>query len=289
MKFPRASGILLHPTSLPGEFGIGDFGPNAFEFVDQLARAGQTYWQILPLGPTGYGDSPYQCFSAFAGNTLLISPEKLIEDGLISKDDLSHKPNFLAEKVEFGKVRTWKTELLGKAYESLRRTNSGLRGEFETFCRRHQDWLDDYALYRALKNSQSQRPWYEWPDKLKLHDERTIHIATGQLSADMDAEKFSQFLFFRQWLDLKLHANARGIKIIGDIPIFVALDSSDVWRDQNNFKLNPNGTPKVVAGVPRITSLKLVSDGATRYMTGTRWSRTAFDGGCLGFAPRSRL
>src|SRR5436305_5113538 len=220
MKFPRASGILLHPTSLSGGFGIGDFGPNAYEFVDQLSAAGQAYWQILPLGPTGYGDSPYQCFSAFAGNALLVSPEKLTDDGLISKDDLSNKPDFPTKKVEFGKVNRWKTELLGKAYQVFRRSSlADLSEKFDNFCHENEDWLDDYALYRALKNSQSQRPWYEWPNKLKLRDERTIQIAADQLSSEIEAEKFSQFLFFRQWIALKQYSNGKGIKIIGDIQI----------------------------------------------------------------------
>ena len=269
MKFPRASGILLHPTSLPGDFGIGDFGSKAFEFIDQLAGAGQSYWQILPLGPTGFGDSPYQCFSAFAGNTLLISPEKLVEEGLISKHDISDdKPDFPPHKVDYGKVHQWKANLLAKAYEGFKRSNDGdLRHQFVTFSQNNQDWINDYVLYRALKHSQSQRPWYEWPDKLKLRDRRTIEIASDQLSGVIDAEKFYQFLFFRQWMSLKEYANGRSIKVIGDIPIFVALDSSDVWRDQDKFKLNPDGTPRVVAGVPPDYFSK----------TGQRWGNPIYD------------
>ena len=272
MKFARASGILLHPTSLPGEFGIGDFGAKAFEFVDQLAAADQSYWQILPLGPTGYGDSPYQCFSAFAGNTLLISPETLVEDSLISEDEIASKPDFQTDKVDFGAVHKWKTALLQKAYKSFQQTNvAELRNEFDTFCQQNKDWLDDFALYRSLKKSQSQRPWYEWPDKLKLRDNRTIEIAHEQLFPEIEAEKFYQFLFYRQWLALKQYANGKDVKIIGDIPIFVALDSADVWHYQDKFKLNPNGTPKVVAGVPPDYFSK----------TGQRWGNPIYDWGAM--------
>jgi 4-alpha-glucanotransferase len=251
MNFPRGSGILLHPTSLAGDFGIGDLGPEAFAFVDLLAHAGQRYWQVLPLGPTGYGDSPYQSFSAFAGSTLLISPARLVDDGLIDSEFLSGKPDFPADRVDYGDVLEWKSGMLAYAYEHFRRNaDHDLTTEFEAFAGENAYWLDDYALYRALKTSQDQRPWYEWPDKFKFRDERTIKIARQQLSSDIDAEKFAQFLFFRQWFALKEHANAAGIKIIGDIPIFVALDSADVWSNQAQFKLNSDGTPQVVAGVP---------------------------------------
>ena len=251
MKFPRASGLLLHPTSLPGEFGIGDVGPEAYKFVDKLFDGAQTYWQVLPLGPTGYGDSPYQCFSAFAGNTLLISPDKLIDDNIITEADLEHAPFVPLHKVNYNEVYKWKGILLSKAYERfLHASTDELRENYETFCDENVDWLDDYSLYRAIKLSQSQRPWYEWPDKLKFRDERTIDIASQQLSAETRAEKFYQFLFFRQWSWLKKYANANGIKMIGDIPIFVALDSSDVWCNQKMFKLNSDGTAKFVAGVP---------------------------------------
>ena len=171
MSFPRRSGILLHPTSLSGEFGIGDLGDEAFRFVDFLDEACQKYWQILPLGPTGYGDSPYQCFSAFAGNTLLISPEKLAEDDLITADDLADKLDFPAHKVDFGGVYDWKNQLLKKAYAGFHQVASvDLRSEFETFCQENESWLEDYALYRSIKREQGQKPWFEWPDDLKLRD-----------------------------------------------------------------------------------------------------------------------
>ena len=251
MKFPRASGVLLHPTSLPGEFGIGDFGHQAFKFVDVLAEAGQRYWQVLPLGPTGYGDSPYQCLSAFAGNTLLISPEKLLEDDLITNIDTKGIPDLDLNKIDFRKVYGWKSALLDTAFKDFQTSaHTETRGKFESFCRENTQWLDDYALYRAVKISQCQKPWYEWPGKLKFRDKRTIDIAKEQLTPEIQREKFYQFLFFHQWLALKEYANSSGLKIIGDIPIFVALDSADVWRHQDKFKLNPDGTAKVVAGVP---------------------------------------
>ncbi len=251
MIFPRASGILLHPTSLPGSYGIGDLGAEAFRFVDFLGRSGQTYWQILPLGPTGYGDSPYQSFSAFAGNTLLISPEKLIEDHLITTDDLSDRPNFPNGKVSFGDVYHWKTDLLRLAYDRFRQdTNDGLSAEFEAFGSDNVFWLEDYALYRAIKASHEHKPWYKWPDEIKRHNADAISDARHSLKYEIEAEKFYQFLFFRQWAAVKTYANEKGVKIIGDIPIFVALDSADVWCNQDKFKLNEDGTPKFVAGVP---------------------------------------
>jgi 4-alpha-glucanotransferase len=268
MKFARASGILLHPTSLPGRFGIGDLGPQAFEWVDQLVAAGQAYWQVLPLGPTGYGDSPYQCFSAFAGNTLLISPEKLLDDCLITVDDLESTPHGASNKVDFNAVGKFKAAFLAKAYRAFeQQTNVDLRNEFEVFCREQMSWLNGYALYRALRTSQSQKPWYEWPDRLKLRDKRTIEIANEQLFNEVRAEKFSQFLFFRQWFALKAYANSGGVKIIGDIPIFVALDSSDVWCNRDKFKLNADGTARVVAGVPPDYFSK----------TGQRWGNPIYD------------
>ena len=251
MNFTRASGILLHPTSLPSEYGIGDIGPKAFEFVDLLAEAKQTYWQILPLGPTGYGDSPYQCFSAFAGNTLLISPEKLVETGLLDESVLEDKPEFAADKVDYGGVYDWKNKILPEAYKAFHQTTSiDLRGKFETFSQENDWWLEDYATYRAVKAEQGQKPWYEWEDGLKLRDRETIKRETERLYEKIQAEKFYQFLFFSQWSELKAYANKKGIKMIGDIPIFIALDSSDVWCNQEKFKLNADGSPKVVAGVP---------------------------------------
>lgn len=251
MKFPRASGVLLHPTSLPGKYGIGDLGSEAYSFVNFLEDAGQTYWQILPLGPTGYGDSPYQCFSAFAGNTLLISPEMLIKDEFLKPEQLADMPAFPAERVDFAGIYEWKNKILPLAYEGLHHiTSVDLRGKYETFLRENSWWLDDYALYRAVKASQGQRPWYEWPVPLKVREPGAVAAISEQLFESVQAEKFYQFLFFRQWGALKEYSNKHGVKIIGDIPIFVALDSADVWCNQDKFKLNPDSSPRVVAGVP---------------------------------------
>ncbi|MEP7148648.1 MAG: 4-alpha-glucanotransferase [Acidobacteriota bacterium] len=251
MKRGRASGILLHPTSLPGEFGIGDLGKHAFEFVDFLVRTKQTYWQILPLGPTGYGDSPYQCFSAFAGNTLLISPEGLVEDGFLDVEVLRDRPFFPPEKVEYGPVYEWKNRILPIAFEGLDSdTGSDLREKFERFIQENENWLEDYALYRAIKASQEQRPWYEWDTPLKLRDARALAGISEKLGSEILAEKFYQFIFFRQWRRVREYANQNGVLVVGDVPIFVALDSADVWCDQRLFKLNEDGSPKFVAGVP---------------------------------------
>lgn len=252
MDFPRAAGILLHPTSLPGDDSIGDLGPEAYSFVDFLKEAGQTYWQILPLGPTGYGDSPYQCFSAFAGNTLLISPEMLAEDGFLAKHEFT--PSAAAgssERVDFGAAYEGRSRLLSLAYERFHQIkNAELRGKFETFLHENGWWLADYALYRAIKASQGQKAWYEWPEPLRLREPGAVAAINEKLFDSVMAEKFYQFLFFRQWGMLKEYANKHGVRIIGDIPIFVALDSADVWCNQDKFKLEPDGSPRVIAGVP---------------------------------------
>jgi 4-alpha-glucanotransferase len=241
----------MHPTSLPGEYGIGDLGSEAYRFIDFLSEAGQSYWQVLPLGPTGYGDSPYQCFSAFAGNTLMISPEKLVENGLLTEEDVARRPAFTKEQVDFGGIYEWKNEVLPKAFRSFQQTAGGeVREKFNAFCRANGAWLDDYALYRSIKSMQGQRPWYEWPDPLKLCDAGALSVAADNLSHHIQAQKFYQFLFFSQWSALKGYANGLGVRIIGDIPIFVALDSADVWRHQEQFKLNGDGSARVVAGVP---------------------------------------
>lgn len=250
-KFPRASGILLHPTSLPGPFGIGDLGDQAYEFVDFLIEAGQTYWQILPLGPTGYGNSPYSAYSAFAGNTLLISPEKLVADGLVSAKTLENAPKFNEGRVDYGKVYPWKNAVLAEAFENFRSAPAvSLNDEFDAFYRENSWWLDDYAAFRAIKASLGQKPWYEWAAPLKLREKDALDHVRSQLAREIQAEKFYQFLFYRQWIALRKYANENSIRIIGDIPIFVALDSVDVWCNPATFKLNPDGSPKVVAGVP---------------------------------------
>ncbi len=251
MNFPRSSGILLHPTSLPGPFGIGDLGPEAYAFADFLAASGQGLWQVLPLGPTGYGDSPYACYSAFAGNTLLISPEHLVTEGLLTRSDLPVATSLPVARVDFGRVHEIKDGLLQKAYARYQRTtDTNLRSAFETFAQQQGEWLEDYALFRALKDAHDGVAWNEWEPALVRRTEAALSRAREQLREQFEAHMFYQFLFFRQWFALKNYCNDRGIKLVGDLPIFVAHDSADVWTNPEEFKLDKDGTPLVVAGVP---------------------------------------
>jgi 4-alpha-glucanotransferase len=251
MSFPRLSGILLHPTSLPGPFGIGDLGPEAYAFADFLEAAGQSLWQVLPLGPTGYGDSPYACYSAFAGNTLLISPDQLFANGLLTREDLANPPAFAEDRVNFDTVHKYKDAMLRNAFASFKQdTDANVRDAFAEFCRRSASWLDDYALFRALKDAHGGVAWNEWEPALVRRDHSALETAKTELSDQIEAQKFYQFLFFRQWFALKADCNRRGIKLVGDIPIFVAHDSADVWTNPDQFKLNEDGSPIVVAGVP---------------------------------------
>ncbi len=251
MNFPRSSGILLHPTSLPGPFGIGDLGPEAYAFADFLIASGQSLWQVLPLGPTGHGDSPYACYSAFAGNTLLISPQKLIGDNLLDQKDLDGAAPGAGERVDFEAVHKCKDSMLRQAFARFPRVaDPNLRAAFADFCRRHVSWLDDYALFRALKDEHGGVAWNQWDLSYVRRDPAALASAREKLREQIEAHKFYQFLFFRQWFALKAYCNERGIKFIGDIPIFVAEDSADVWTNPDQFKLDENGTPIVVAGVP---------------------------------------
>jgi 4-alpha-glucanotransferase len=250
MKFPRRSGILLHPTSLPGRFGIGDLGPAAFAWVDALVRAKQTLWQVLPLGPTGFGDSPYQCFSALAGNPYLVSPERLVDDGLLEASELERAPTFPEHTVDFGRVIEFKLRLLDAAWARFRAGGTRLGEEFDRFRAEHASWLDDHALFMALKAENGGRAWPEWDAAIAHREPEAIAAAQQRLADAADAQRFQQFLFFRQWHALRDYANARHVKIIGDVPIFVAHDSADVWSHRGLFKLDDNGRPTVVAGVP---------------------------------------
>ncbi|HXD32595.1 MAG TPA: 4-alpha-glucanotransferase [Pyrinomonadaceae bacterium] len=251
MSFPRSSGILLHPTSLPGPFGIGDFGDEAYRFADFLVASGQRLWQVLPLGPTGYGDSPYACYSAFAGNTLLISPERLIAAGFLSEQELTDVPDFDPSKIDFEATIKLKEQLLQKAFDSFSESaDSNLRRSFEAFCEAEKQWLDDYALFRALKNTHQGKPWHEWDVAFARREPVAIARAREALRSEVEAQQFYQYLFFKQWNELKSYCNGRGIKLVGDIPIFVAHDSADVWTNPDQFKLESDGKPTVVAGVP---------------------------------------
>jgi 4-alpha-glucanotransferase len=251
VNFPRASGILLHPTSLPGEFGIGDLGDEALSFIEFLSSSSQSYWQVLPLGPTGYGDSPYQCFSAFAGNTLLISPHRLVQTALLSNTDLQSHPAFVAERVQYGPVHDFKKLLLKKAYDNFQSsTDADLRKGFADFCAQAASWLDDYALFRALKDAHDGRAWNTWESGLVKREAGALEKAGAKLRDEVNAQKFYQYLFFRQWSEIKAVCRERGIKIIGDMPLFVAHDSADVWTNQQLFKLDEYGRSLFVAGVP---------------------------------------
>ncbi|MBI4789951.1 MAG: 4-alpha-glucanotransferase [Chloroflexi bacterium] len=251
MKFPRRSGILLHPTSLPGPFGIGDLGDAAYRFVDFLASARQTYWQVLPLSPTGYGDSPYQGLSAFAGNPMLISPEKLVAAGHLSTTDLQNVPAFPADCVDFGRVIPYKSELLDRAFAGFRAQPSGdQRASFERFCREQSAWLDDFALFMALKEAHQLHPWHDWEPEFARRQPAALARARQALADEIEKHKYRQWQFFEQCLAVKRYANARGIRIIGDIPLYVADDSSDVWANAGLFHFDEDLEPTVVSGVP---------------------------------------
>lgn len=247
----RLSGILMHPTSLPGDFGIGDLGPEAYRFVDFLKNAGQHIWQTLPLGPTGGNNSPYQCYSSFAGQPLLISPELLKEDGLLSDADLGNKPNFKEETVDYDLVKEYKETLFQKAYENFQNLDSenATMTEFDTFCE-ETPWLADYAMFMAIKKDKGGVHWIEWDKKYRKPTKSQKAVIARELEESIRFEMFLQWLFFRQWKALKTYANEQGILLIGDIPIFVSGDSADVWAEPRLFQLDKDGFPTVVAGVP---------------------------------------
>lgn len=246
----RSSGVLLHPTSLPGPYGIGDLGPSARAWVDGLARAKQSWWQILPLNPPGYGDSPYQSFSAFAGNDLLISPDLLVQEGLLRPSDLEGV-RLPEGSMDTERLVLFKTGLFTQAWGNFKAgAASFLRGPFEEFCRREAGWLDDYALFMALKEAREGASWLEWPKGLVLREPEEIKKARTELADAIGQHQFRQFLFSRQWAGLKHHARQRGVRLIGDLPIYVSGDSVDVWANPHLFFLDQNRRPKVVAGVP---------------------------------------
>jgi 4-alpha-glucanotransferase len=247
---PRSAGVLLHPTSLPGPYGIGDLGQAAYTWIDALVYARQTWWQILPLGPTGYGDSPYQSFCSFAGNPLLVSPQRLVDDGLLTPADVVG-PHFPPDRVDFGAVIAFKSRLLRQAWERFEAGAAHhLRPEFDAFCTAEKIWLDDYALFRVLKETHDGKSWLDWPAPLRLREPEALAAARHAHAQTIGRSQFTQFLFFRQWRALKAHAARQGIKLIGDVPIFVAIDSVDVWANPDLFLLDEERRPTVVAGVP---------------------------------------
>jgi 4-alpha-glucanotransferase len=251
VKFPRLSGILLHCTSLPGRFGIGDFGPCAYEFADFLSAGGQKLWQVLPLNPTGYGDSPYQCFSAFAGNPLLLSLERLQDQGLLQESDLAQAPLFPEDPIDFGATIEFKRPVLLRAAQAFFADASRAdRAAFDRFCESASFWLDDFALFMALKDAHNGTAWTTWDAKIRRRDPHAVSAWTLRLAPQLNAIKYWQFEFFRQWKDLKAYCRQRDIRLMGDIPIYVAHDSADVWARPELFYLDEQGNPTVVSGVP---------------------------------------
>jgi len=251
MNFKRSSGILLHPTSLAGDYGIGDIGPAARDWLDLLAKSGCSLWQVLPLGPTGYGDSPYQCFSAFAGNPYLISPQDLLEKDLLHPDDLKDLPTFPINKVDYSKVIYWKLNVLDRSY--LRFEKQALPSNqkaYQEFQRIQKFWLEDFTLFMALKEAHGGAPWTKWEPELRDREDSALHKARKDFDYAIQRQTYRQFIFFEQWNRLKNYAHARDMQIIGDAPIFVAHDSSDVWVHREMFFLDDKGKPTVVAGVP---------------------------------------
>jgi 4-alpha-glucanotransferase len=247
----RAGGILLHPTSLPSAFGIGDLGPSTEAWLDWLRQAGCRLWQFLPLGPTGVGNSPYQSFSAFAGNELLISPQALVEDGLLTLNDISGLPSLPHDRVDYSRVQEIKGELLEKAaIQFVHQIPAQMEESYAEFIQAHSTWLDDYALFMALGAEYAGLVWNQWPAEIACRDESALQTARQELEAEIERNKALQFLFDRQWSVLKRSAQEKGITLIGDLPIFVAFHSADVWANQSLFHLDQAGQPTCVAGVP---------------------------------------
>lgn len=249
MLFNHASAILLHPTSLPGPYGIGDLGPQAYRWLDWLAASGTRWWQLLPLGPTGYADSPYASFSAFAGNPMLVSPDLLVQDGLLSDSDLEDLPDFPTHKVDFGAINAWKEGLLDIAFQA-RTGLKGLMQAFEGFRQAQADWLEEYALFMAIKEEHGNGPWWHWPAALRLRRPKALEATRRQLAERIEEHAFQQFLFFRQWGQLRQRMAELGLSVIGDVPIYVAHDSADLWANPHLFELDRDRNPIAVAGVP---------------------------------------
>ena len=251
MKLTRSSGILLHITSLPGQFGIGDLGPSAYHFADFLHNTHQTVWQILPVVPPGLGNSPYASPSTFAGNPLFISPELLKTDGYLLDEDLAELPDFDPHFVDFYRVSSFKYALLGKAYERFTTHATTTEKEaFDSFCSREAHWLDDYALFAVLKDNYDGAEWTNWEAPLRTREKKAIRLARKKHDYHIKKQRFWQYLFYNQWQRLKSYCNEKGILIFGDIPIYVAHDSCDVWSNPHLFHLDENLRQKVVAGVP---------------------------------------
>jgi 4-alpha-glucanotransferase len=250
--FSRASGILLHPTSFPSRFGIGDLGPEAYKFVDFLKESGQQLWQVLPLGPTGFGNSPYLCYSAMAGNPFLISPEKLRDKDLLTDEDLEAFPEFPADKVDYDRVTAAKNSLLQKACNNFKqKASEEQKTAFEEFCATKGYWLNDYSLFMAIKEAHEGASWHTWDEAIARRQPAALEEWQEKLTDEIYYHKYLQFEFFRQWAELKQYANDNGVKIFGDLAIYVAHDSADVWAHPGIFCLDgETGKPSLMAGVP---------------------------------------
>ncbi len=274
----RRAGILLHPTSLPGPYGVGDVGRGATAFLDWAAAAGVGLWQVLPLTPPDAGGSPYTALSAFAGNPLLISPDALVEDGLLPASALSPPPVLAADRVDFPAVAHWKDTLLREAWERFRHDGAGaLRDRFRDFAAdtRHAPWLGDWELFRALERREGGRPWNEWPPPLARREPAALDAARRELLVETGFQRFAQFVFFQQWGQLRGAAARRGVRLLGDLPIYVAHHSADVWAHQALFDLDADGRSRHVAGVPP----DYFSPTGQRWGNPLyRWDRMAADG-----------
>lgn len=251
MNQNRSSGVLLHPTSLPGPDGMGDLGPEIFRWIDFLSDSGCQLWQILPLGPTGYGDSPYQCFSAFAGNPFLISSTLLLNENLLKSEDFLDRPDFSSDHIEYGPVIEWKIKLLKRSFLHFKKSkNKILHERYEHFLDTNKGWLDDFSLFMAIKETEGNASWNNWQPDLRKRDQKAIADFIENNALLISEHKYRQFLFFSQWEKVKVYTASKNIKIIGDIPIFIAYDSSDAWANPELFSLDKEGLPIVVAGVP---------------------------------------
>ena len=246
MMLKRSSGILLPIFSLPSPYGIGTLGKAAYDFIDFLKKAGQSYWQILPLGPTSYGDSPYQCLSSFAGNPYFIDLDTLIEDGLLTTDDVKGLDGAVAD-IDYAQIYHTRFAVLKKAAKAGLKSG---REKVARFAQENREWLDDFALYTALKQHFGMKAWYEWPEPVRTGDQAALNGYRQQLKEDIDEIVYIQYLFYHQWDQLRDYAHKSGVRIIGDMPIYVAYDSADVWSNPRFFKLHEDGSPKCVAGVP---------------------------------------
>lgn len=247
----RASGLLLHITSLPSRFGIGDLGPEAYRFADFMAASKQTLWQVLPLVPTGYGYSPYAAPSTYAGNPMLISPDRLLEDGWLTTDDLGELPTFSDDEVLFADVSAYKDRLLQAAWQRFSSNASPAEREaFDTYCEAHANWLEDWALFETIKLDHDEKEWMTWRADLRDREPAALMAYQREYADRIGMRKFCQYLFEQQWMDLKAYCNERGVKIFGDLPIYVAQDSADVWANRHLFTLQDDGYPTTIAGVP---------------------------------------